>query len=203
MCVCTYVCFFLGGGGGGGGWGGEIFYKLPTKWVVSRFLPTKTPPRVIAPTASNTRQNIFSVLLRWSLFWSRRTPLRKLYFLAYQSFLLIFLSFSSVILNALLIKEAILSQLSGDLSMNAILLSFDNGEPTCAASFILTWSCTGHTNIKCYPSSSSSPHNRQLLLSLLCPFVARYTPKHQCTEARMVERSHCVARARMGCTANS
>ena len=79
----------------------------------------------------------------------------------------------------LLIKEAILSQLSdvGDLSMVAIMLSVDNSVPTCVASFLLSCSCTGHANIVYSPSSSSSPHNRQLLLGP-CPLLARYTPKH-------------------------
>ena len=133
---------------------GKSFIRHPL--VVSRFLPTKTPPRVIAPAASSTDRNSFSVLLRWGLFWSRRTPLRKLYFLAYQCFLLISLSFFSLVLIALLIKEAILSQLSGDLNMVAIMLSSDNSEPTCAASSLLYCSFTVHANIV---RSPSAPHH--------------------------------------------
>ena len=157
-------------------WGEKIFHKTPTNWVVSRFLPTKTPG-VIAPAASSTYRNSFSVLLLWGLFWSRRTPLRKLYFLAYQSYLLISLSFSSLDWIALRIKEAILSQLSGNLSIVAIMLSFDNSVPTCAASSLLSCSWARHANVVCSPLSSSSLHNRQLLLGL-CPLAARYTPKH-------------------------
>ena len=85
--------------------------------------------------------------------------LRKLYFLAYQSFLLISLSFSSLVLIAFLIKEASLSQLSGNLSIVAIMLSLDNREPTCTVSSLLSCSCTGQANIACSSSSPSSPHS--------------------------------------------
>ena len=61
--------------------------------------------------------------------------------------------------------------------MVAIMLSFDNSVPNCAASFLLSCSCTGHANVVCFPSSPSSPHSRQLLLGP-CPLVDRYTPKY-------------------------
>ena len=41
--------------------------------MLYKFLLTKTPPPVIAPAASSTHRNSFSVLLRWDLFWSRST----------------------------------------------------------------------------------------------------------------------------------
>ena len=133
MYVCMNVLFF-------GGLRGKIFHKTSTKQVVSRFLPTKTPHRVIAPATSSTHCKSFSVLLRWGLFWSRRTPLRKLCFLAYRFFLPISLSFSSFVRIALLITEAMLSQLSGDLSMVAIMLSIDNSVSACAARSLLSCS---------------------------------------------------------------
>ena len=80
----------------------------------------------------------------WDLFWSRSTPLRKLYFLAYQFFLFTSLSFSSLVLIVLLIKEAIPSQLSCDLNMAAIMSYLDNSKPTCAATSLVSCSCMGH-----------------------------------------------------------
>ena len=44
-------------------------------------------------------------------------------------------------------------------------------------SSLLSCSCTGQANIVYSPSSSSFPHNQQLLLGL-CPLLATYRPKH-------------------------
>ena len=48
---------------------------------------------MIAAAESTTHRNSFSVLLRWDLFWSRRLPLWKLYFLVFSSHFSLFLFF--------------------------------------------------------------------------------------------------------------
>ena len=88
-----------------------------------------------------------------------------------------------------------MSQLSGNLSMVAIMLSFDNSVPAWAASFTLSCSRTGHANIVCSPSSSSSSHSWQLLLGLF-PLVARSTPKHPRPPSSCVRRYSIEPRSR-------